>query len=227
MKKVIILSICLLFLATACTNKNESKSTSPKKEETTKEIVLVTENTDKEESVSDDEVVEYINDVTNEVSELDSEKSLSQKTKESLKKTFITLTDFIFYDGTIKGKTFKELSSEAQEKVLELYEKLDSKIESVFPNYKEEIKDTSTKTSYSKVKEKAKELKEKIKSIYIERVGEDTYQKEMEIIENTKDKVVEKASPVISDVKDKAKETYTKTKDKLDKWYKNFKESSE
>ncbi len=226
MKKVIILSICLLFLATACTNKNESKSTSPKKEETTKEIVLVTENTDKEESVSDDEVVEYINDVTNEVSELDSEKSLSQKTKESLKKTFITLTDFIFYDGTIKGKTFKELSSEAQEKVLELYGKLDSKIESVFPNYKEEIKDTSTKT-YSKAKEKAKELKEKIKSIYIERVGEDTYQKEMEIIENTKDKVVEKASPIISDVKDKAKETYTKTKDKLDKWYKNFKESSE
>lgn len=226
MKKVIILSICLLFLATACTNKNESKSTSPKKEETTKEIVLVTENTDKEEPVSDDEVVEYINDVTNEVSELDSEKSLSQKTKESLKKTFITLTDFIFYDGTIKGKTFKELSSEAQEKVLELYEKLDSKIESVFPNYKEEIKDTSTKT-YSKVKEKTKELKEKIKSIYIERVGEDTYQKEMEIIENTKDKVVEKASPIISDVKDKAKETYTKTKDKLDKWYKNFKESSE
>lgn len=226
MKKVIILSICLLFLATACTNKNESKSTSPKKEETTKEIVLVTENTDKEESVSDDEVVEYINDVTNEVSELDSEKSLSQKTKESLKKTFITLTDFIFYDGTIKGKTFKELSSEAQEKVLELYEKLDSKIESIFPNYKEEIKDTSTKT-YSKVKEKAKELKETIKSIYIERVGEDTYQKEMEIIENTKDKVVEKASPIISDVKDKAKETYTKTKDKLDKWYKNFKESSE
>lgn len=226
MKKVVILSICLLFLATACTNKNESKSTSPKKEKTTKEIVFVTENTDKEEPVSDDEVVEYINDVTNEVSELDSEKSLSQKTKESLKKTFITLTDFIFYDGTIKGKTFKELSSEAQEKVLELYEKLDSKIESVFPNYKEEIKDTSTKT-YSKVKEKAKELKETIKSIYIERVGEDTYQKEMEIIENTKDKVVEKASPVISDVKDKAKETYTKTKDKLDKWYKNFKESSE
>lgn len=226
MKKVIILSICLLFLATACTNKNESKSTSPKKEETTKEIVFVTENTDKEEPVSDDEVVEYINDVTNEVSELDSEKSLSQKTKESLKKTFITLTDFIFYDGTIKGKTFKELSSESQEKVLELYEKLDSKIESVFPNYKEEIKDTSTKT-YSKVKEKAKELKETIKSIYIERVGEDTYQKEMEIIEKTKDKVVEKASPVISDVKDKAKETYTKTKDKLDKWYKNFKESSE
>lgn len=226
MKKVVILSICLLFLATACTNKNESKSTSPKKEETTKEIVLVTENTNKEEPVSDDEVVEYINNVTNEVSELNSEKSLSQKTKESLKKTFITLTDFIFYDGTIKGKTFKELSSEAQEKVLELYEKLDSKIESVFPNYKEEIKDTSTKT-YSKVKEKAKELKEKIKSIYIERVGKDTYQKEMEIIENTKDKVVEKASPIISDVKDKAKETYTKTKDKLDKWYKNFKESSE
>ena len=69
--------------------------------------------------------------------------------------------------------------------------------------------------------------KETIKNIYIERVGEDTYQKEMDIIKNTKDKVVEKTTPVISDVKDKAKDTYTKAKDKLDEWYKNFKESSE
>lgn len=223
MKKVIILSICLLFLATACTNKNESKE-KVKKEETTKEIVLVTEK--EQEEVTDDQVVEYISGVTDEVVNLENEKSLSQKTKESLKKTFITLTDFIFYDGTIKGKTFKELSGEAQEKILELYEKLDEKIEAVFPNYKEEIKDTSTKT-YSKVKEKAKELKETIKSVYIERVGEDTYQKEMEIIKNTKDKVVEKTAPVISNAKEKAKETYEKTKDKLDDWYKNFKESSE
>ena len=226
MKKVILLTICLLFLVTACTNQTASEEKHNSKKEVTKEIVLETEKVTKDESVSDAEVVEYITEVTNEVESLEKEESLSEKTKSSLKKTFITLTDFIFYDGTIKGKTFKELSTEAQEKILELYEKLDEKIESVFPNYKEDIKDTSTKT-YSKVKEMAKSLKETIKNAYIERVGEDTYQKEMEIIENAKDKVVEKTTPVISSAKDKAKETYEKTKDRLDEWYKNFKESSE
>lgn len=226
MKKVILLTICLLFLVTACTNQTTSEEKHNSKKEVTKEIVLETEKVTKDESVSDAEVVEYITEVTKEVESLEKEESLSEKTKSSLKKTFITLTDFIFYDGTIKGKTFKELSTEAQEKILELYEKLDEKIESVFPNYKEDIKDTSTKT-YSKVKEMAKSLKETIKNAYIERVGEDTYQKEMEIIENAKDKVVEKTTPVISSAKDKAKETYEKTKDRLDEWYKNFKESSE
>lgn len=224
MKKVIILTICILLSVTACTTKKEEKISKDNPVEA-KEITLVTEQ-DTTTIATDEEVVEYIEDVTNEVETLTEEESLSEKTKQSLKKAFITLTDFIFYDGTIKGKNFKELSYEAQTKILELYEKLDTKIESVFPNYKEEIKDTSTKT-YSKAKEKAKELKEKIKSIYIERVGEDTYQKEMDIIKNTKDKVVEKTTPVISDVKDKAKDTYTKAKDKLDEWYKNFKESSE
>lgn len=224
MKKVIILTICILLSVTACTTKKEEKISKDNPVEA-KEITLVTEQ-DTTTVATDEEVVAYIEDVTNEVETLSEEESLSEKTKQSLKKTFITLTDFIFYDGTIKGKTFKELSYEAQTKILELYEKLDTKIENVFPNYKEDIKDTSTKT-YSKVKEKAQELKETIKSIYIERVGEDTYQKEMDIIKNTKDKVVEKTTPVISGVKDKAKDTYTKTKDKLDEWYKNFKESSE
>ena len=224
MKKAIILTICILLSVTACTTKKE-ETVANKDSIETKEITLVTEQ-NTTTSATDEEVVEYIEDVTNEVETLTEEESLSEKTKQSLKKAFITLTDFIFYDGTIKGKTFKELSYEAQTKILELYEKLDTKIESVFPNYKEEIKDTSTKT-YSKAKEKAKELKETIKNIYIERVGEDTYQKEMDIIKNTKDKVVEKTTPVISDVKDKAKDTYTKAKDKLDEWYKNFKESSE
>lgn len=224
MKKAIILTICILLSVTACTTKKEETAANKDSIET-KEITLVTEQ-NTTTIATDEEVVEYIEDVTNEVETLTEEESLSEKTKQSLKKAFITLTDFIFYDGTIKGKTFKELSYEAQTKILELYEKLDTKIESVFPNYKEEIKDTSTKT-YSKAKEKAKELKETIKNIYIERVGEDTYQKEMDIIKNTKDKVVEKTTPVISDVKDKAKDTYTKAKDKLDEWYKNFKESSE
>lgn len=224
MKKVVVLTICILLSVTACTTKKgESPSTNNLVE--TKEISVVTEK-DSDKVVTDTAVVEYVEEVTNEVETLSQAENLSEKTKNSLKKTFITITDFIFYDGTIKGKTFKELSSTAQIKILELYEKLDDKIETIFPNYKEDIKDTSIKT-YSKIREKTKELKETIKNVYIERVGEDTYQKEVDIITNVKDKLVEKSTPVIAEAKDKAKDTYNKTKDKLDEWYKNFKESSE
>ena len=47
--------------------------------------------------------------------------------KEKLENTFITLTDFIFYDGTIKGMTFDELTDTAKQEILDLYEKIDSK----------------------------------------------------------------------------------------------------
>lgn len=223
MKKVLILSICLFFLVTACTNNDESKK-EVKKEETTKEIVLVTED-DNKELITDDQVVEYISNVTDEVVSLENEKSLSQETKESLKNTFITLTDFIFYDGTIKGKTFKDLTMESKEKILELYEKIDAKIENVYPNYKDEIKDTSTKI-YSKAKEKTTILKEYLKKNYIDLIGEEAYQKEIEAIDNAKENIKEKATPIINTTKEKTKEVYESTKDKLNTWYQGIKESS-
>lgn len=225
MKKYLVLLLCILVLLTGCeaTKKEKAKPVTENKSE---EVSLIEVNNDASEEATDEDVVNYVSTIENEIENINYTESKKETIKEKLKENFIILTDFIFYDGTIKGKTFNELTTSAKEEILELYEKIDNKIESIYPNYKEEIKDTSTKT-YSKAKEKAKELKETIKNIYIERVGEDTYQKEMDIIKNTKDKVVEKTTPVISDVKDKAKDTYTKAKDKLDEWYKNFKESSE
>ena len=152
--------------------------------------------------------------------------SNKETVKEKLKENFIILTDFIFYGGTIKGKTFNELTISAKEEILELYEKIDNKIESVYPNYKEEIKDTSTKV-YSKAKSMVISLKDYLKKSYIDSVGEDTYQKKMEIIKDTKEKVKEKTEPVIDTAKEKTKETYEKTKDKLNTWYQGIKESSE
>lgn len=221
MKKILILVVSLLFLITGCTNKTLNQNT--KKENKEEKIITISEE-NKDIQVTDADVVNYVENIENDLDNT-KEKSASVN-KNSLKDIFVTLTDFIFYDGTIKGKTFKELGLEAKTKILELYEKIDSKIESVYPNYKEDIKDTSTK-AYSKVKEKTIELKDYLKDIYIERVGENTYQKELEAYEKVKEEVKEKTAPVIKDVKEKAKDTYTNVKDKLDKWYQGVKESSE
>lgn len=89
----------------------------------------------------DDEVVTYVNTLKDD------------STTSSLKTNFVTLVDFIFYDGTIKGHTFKELTNEAKLKVLEAMLYLDSKVEKYFPNYKEEIS-SKTGRAYTTVKDK-------------------------------------------------------------------------
>lgn len=89
----------------------------------------------------DDEVVTYVN------------KMKDDSATSSLKTSFVTLVDFIFYDGNIKGHTFEELSDMAKLKVLEAMFYLDSKIEKYFPNYKEEIS-SKTGRAYTTVKDK-------------------------------------------------------------------------
>lgn len=225
MKKYLVLLLCILVLLTGCeaTKKEKAKPVKEKKQE---EVSVIEVNNNTSEEVADEDVVNYVSTIENKIENINYTESNKETIKEKLKENFIVLTDFIFYDGTIKGKTFNELSSDAKEEILELYEKIDNKIENVYPNYKEEIKDTSTK-AYSKAKEMTISLKEYLKKSYIDSIGEDTYQKEMEIIKDTKDKVKEKAEPIIDTAKEKTKETYAKTKDKLNTWYQGIKESSE
>ncbi len=70
-----------------------------------------------------------------------------------LKTTFVTLIDFLFYDGTIKGVTFSELSDTAKLKVLKIALAVDQKIDTYFPDYKEKIS-TTTNRIYTNCKEK-------------------------------------------------------------------------
>lgn len=225
MKKYLVLLLCILVLLTGCeaTKKEKAKPVTENKSE---EVSLIEVNNDASEEATDEDVVNYVSTIENEIENINYTESKKETIKEKLKENFIILTDFIFYDGTIKGKTFNELTTSAKEEILELYEKIDNKIESIYPNYKEEIKDTSTKV-YSKAKSMVISLKDYLKKSYIDSVGEDTYQKEMEIIKDTKDKVKEKTEPVIDTAKEKTKETYEKTKDKLNNWYQGIKESSE
>lgn len=223
LKKYMILILCLLLLVTGCstTKKEEKKSIKENKV-----AVIKTINEEVNNEVTEEDIVNYVTNIDSQIENISKEEVSNKNIKKSLKENFIILTDFIFYNGTIKGKTFNDLSTEAKEEILELYEKMDSKIESIYPDYKNDIKDTSTKV-YSRAKEMTISLKETIKENYIDMVGDDVYQKEIDIIKEKSSEVKEKASPVISSAKEKTKEVYENTKDKLNTWYQGIKESSE
>lgn|SRR5574344_1585236 len=97
---------------------------------------------------TESDVINYFEEVNNEVE--------SATVKEKCKSYFITITDFIFYGTKIKSYTFKELTTSAKLKVLSIALLIDTKIDSKFPNYKEEISATAVKA------------KEKLVSTYLD-----------------------------------------------------------
>ena len=233
MKKLIIIIITLV-LVTGCASelKNETASINNEIKYNETESNVVIEEEVKTESLStetlkvrdtadsstnaDIKIINYVNDLNNEVDELTSSE-ITEATKTKLKESFITLTDFIFYEGTINGITFNELSTSVKEKVIEVYETIDKKIESVWPNYKETIKSTATKI-YTNLKIKTIELKDELLNKYKESIG---------VFEDDINRLKESTQPTIDYVKEKSQEAYESIKDKASSWYENFKESSE
>lgn len=163
---------------------------------------------------NEDEVVSYVDSVVDTALE---EKNVEQN-ESKLKNTFITLTDFIFYGGTIKGYTFKELRDEQKQKIIAAWEKLDAKIEAKYPNYKEHLKEKKDKT-YNNLKEKMSSLKENLSEKAKEKFGEDVVDEAKTDTENLKD--------VTSYYKEKTSEYYNKAKDKISDWYSNYKSNNE
>lgn len=96
-------------------------------------------------SVSEEAVLNYVREVNNDFQEA--------TLKESVKKGFITVVDFIFYEGKIKGYSFKDLSNKAKLEVISMALYLDTKIDKYFPSYKESIS-TASKNIYTDVKGK-------------------------------------------------------------------------
>lgn len=101
-------------------------------------------NTNEKVESADTAVLNYVNDLQTEMDK----PSLG----ETAKKGFITVVDFLFYNGTIKGYRFNELTNSAKLKVLSVALYFDSKIDKYFPGYKESISNTSKKI-YTNVKE--------------------------------------------------------------------------
>lgn len=130
-------------------NDNNSNNTSNSNKNTYNDVSSNITNT----ISNDNAVITYLTNLNNELEEYNQDKSIGKRLKEG----FVTVVDFLFYDGEIKGHTFDELSNEAKIKVLELALKIDSKIDKYFPGYKEEIS-TTTKDVYTNFKSKASAL---------------------------------------------------------------------
>lgn len=230
MKKIILMLICL-FLITGCSTSSITTSTKGlaqkavkattvkqvSKNEEVKDVEVEVISNDSNTDNSDEAIIKQFESVEEDIKSVDNT-NIDESLEKKLKKNFIILTDFIFYDGKINGKTFNELSDEAKAKILVIYERIDNKIETLFPNYKEEIRKSANK-AYNNIKEGIAKLKEK----YIEKVGDETYENTMKIYEEDKERLKEAYMPII----EKARERAFELKDRAESWYKKFKEENE
>ena len=215
MKKLFIMVLISTIIITGC-----SKPTTEVKVTDKYEYNLIEE----EVISSDEEFVTYINNVEQEVTTITEQEEVTAEDQKVLENTFITLTDFIFYGGEINGVTFDELTDSAKEKVLDLYDKIDTKIESVFPNYKENIASKSQDV-YANLKKEITELKDKIKDKYIDKHGQDKYDNLENAYNESKENLKDSAQNTYETLKDVSTEFYENTKNKAENWYKNYKES--
>ena len=112
------------------------KKTTTKKTTTTTKKVTTTKKTTTKKANADSEVISYVESASSYTTNGNaSDETFGQKAK----RYFITVVDFIFYDGEIKGYKWYELTTSAKAKVVYYALKIDSKIDEKFPNYKNTI----------------------------------------------------------------------------------------
>ena len=189
--------------------------------ESTSQMIIeeTTTNSSTEQKSNDNIVIEEINSLKNQIVKIVNSDTATQF-KEDCKDIFITLVDFIFYEGEIRGITFEELSDEAKQQILILTSQIDNLIIKKFPNYKEEISDL-TSSAYNKASEIIHNGAENIKEFSKEKLGEENYNK----IKTFKDNVKGEISNTWDDLKDDVVDIYDSGKEKIKDWYQNFKNS--
>ncbi len=133
---------------------------------------------------------------------------------EKAKNLFTEAVDFLFYGSSIKGYTFQDLTTKTKLKIVELTLKLDHKIDTHFPNYK------------NKIKEKATNLKGRAALLYLETtsklcegVGEDTCQEARKNFKNMKNSF----GFTWDIIKEAATDVSTSLKTILSEWYQSIK----
>ena len=138
--------------------------------------------------------------------------------KDKASSTFISIVDFLFYDGTIKGVTFDELTEKGKEKVLEIASKIDVKLEEKCPGYKETISNSTSK-AYQKASEIIKNVAKNINDFAKNALGDENYQ----AIIDAKDELAKYSKEALNFVTGAGSKVFNETKDKLNEWYQNFK----
>ena len=211
---LIVFGICVSVYVARHENKKEKPITINNNLEQTEDINNRIDSSN-ENIDSDQEILTYFeNEITTDNSILNDENNTENENK--LKTSFVKLTDFIFYDGTINNITFNELKDDTKVAILSDWEILDEKIETKYPNYKDRIESVENKT-YNNLKSKKDYLLNILKEAYINKYGEDKYNELM----NKKKELKEK----VSDIKEKAENEIEKKKESISSWYKEWKES--
>lgn len=138
--------------------------------------------------------------------------------KDKASSTFISIVDFLFYDGTIKGISFDELTEKGKEKVLEISSKIDVKLEEKCPGYKEKISNSTSK-AYQKASKIIKKGAKNINDFAKSALGDENYQ----AIIDAKDELVKYSKESLNYVTGAGSKVFNNTKEKLNEWYQNFK----
>lgn len=158
-----------------------------------------------------------INEMDNTLNSINTESS-SSNFSDKAKATFITIVDFLFYDGTIKEITFNELTDDGKQKVLEIANKIDIKLEEVSPGYKDKISST-TSNAYNKASEIIKSGASSLNNFAKEKLGDENYNS----IIDAKNELVKYSKNALNLVGSAGSKLFSSTKDKLNDWYQNFK----
>ena len=165
---------------------------------------------------SNDEVV--INSLESSLTKINNGSTSDESFSDSAKGVFVSIVDFLFYDGEINGVTFDELTDSGKQKVLEIASKVDNAIESKIPGYKETISDTASK-AFNKASEVIKSGANNLNNFAREKLGEENYQS----IIDAKDELVYYTKNAINFLGDIGGKVFNTVKDKLDSWYQDFK----
>lgn len=238
-KKIIIISIvsgiallltgCLIGITYANKKNEEVKKEIKEKEDNKEEIKINSKPNDNEnkdisnnkDTIKNDNYNEKDNIVIDELN--NTLKNIEESTqdenfKDKASSTFISIVDFLFYDGTIKGISFDELTEKGKEKVLEISSKIDVKLEEKCPGYKEKISNSTSK-AYQKASKIIKKGAKNINDFAKSALGDENYQ----AIIDAKDELVKYSKESLNYVTGAGSKVFNNTKEKLNEWYQNFK----
>lgn len=233
-KKIIIISIvsgiallligCLIGITYANNKNEEVKEEIKEKEDNNKEEIKIDiklNDNENKDAIKNDNYNEKDNIVIDELN--NTLKNIEESTqdenfKDKASSTFISIVDFLFYDGTIKGISFDELTEKGKEKVLEISSKIDVKLEEKCPGYKEKISNSTSK-AYQKASKIIKNGAKNINDFAKNALGDENYQ----AIIDAKDELVKYSKESLNYVTGAGSKVFNNTKEKLNEWYQNFK----
>ena len=176
----------------------------------------VSNNTEVNTYSSNDEIV--INSLESSLTKINNGSTSDSSFSDSAKGVFVSIVDFLFYDGEINGVTFDELTDSGKQKVLAIASKVDNAIESKIPGYKETISDTAS-NAFNKASEVIKSGANNLNNFAKEKLGEENYQS----IIDAKDELVYYTKNAINFLGDVGGKVFNSVKNKLDSWYQDFK----